>query len=238
MGQYGQVPGGMFGADENARPGYTGPRQGAETCSMAEFLLSDEMLVSISGDPVWADRAEDVAFNSLPASMTPDLKGLHYLTAPNQVQLDRKNKAPMIENDGDMFSYNPYQYRCCQHNAAHAWPYFAEHLWMATANDGLAAVLYSPSKVKAKVAGGAEVEITETTEYPFNGKITFTIAPTVRRFGSRSPFAYPRGRPAHGSRSTARTCRPRAQHRPAGLSPTRPGEMATGSCSRFQWPFR
>ena len=115
--------------------------------------------------------------------MTPDLKGLHYLTAPNQVQLDRKNKAPMIQNDGDMFSYNPYQYRCCQHNAAHAWPYFAEHLWMATANEGLAAVLYSPSKVKAKVAGGTKVEITESTEYPFNGKVTFTIAtggPQVR----------------------------------------------------------
>ena len=39
---------------------------------------------------MWADRAEEVAFNSLPASMTPDLKGLHYLTAPNMIQLDRE----------------------------------------------------------------------------------------------------------------------------------------------------
>ena len=29
---YGQVPGGMFGADENARIGYIDPRQGTETC--------------------------------------------------------------------------------------------------------------------------------------------------------------------------------------------------------------
>ena len=96
MREYGQAPGGMFGADENARPGYNGPRQAAETCSMVEFMHSDEMLAGITGDPVWLDRAEDVAFNSLPAAMTPDLKGLHYLTAPNQVQLDRANKAPMI----------------------------------------------------------------------------------------------------------------------------------------------
>jgi DUF1680 family protein len=176
MDEYGQVPGGMFGADENARPGYAGPRQGAETCSMAEFMLSDEMLLKISGDPVWADRAEEVAFNSLPASMTPDLKGLHYLTAPNQVQLDRKNKAPMIENEGDMFSYNPYQYRCCQHNVAHAWPYFAEHLWMAAPDGGLALTLYAPSKVKAKVGAGSEIEITEDTEYPFDGRISLSLA--------------------------------------------------------------
>jgi hypothetical protein len=182
MRQYGQVPGGMFGADENARPGYTGPRQAAETCSMVEFMHSGEMLAAITGDPVWLDRAEDVAFNSLPASMTPDLKGLHYLTAPNQVQLDRTNKAPMIQNDGDQFSYNPYQYRCCQHNSGFGWPYYAESLWMATPDEGLAAALYAPSKVTAKVAGDAEVRIAEETAYPFSGdvRLSFTAANPVR----------------------------------------------------------
>ena len=99
-------------------------------------------------------------------------QGLHYLTAPNQVQLDRKSKAPMLDNDGDMFSYNPYQYRCCQHNVAHAWPYYAEHLWMATADNGLAAVLYAASSVEAKVADGATVKMVETTGYPFDDTIT------------------------------------------------------------------
>jgi len=176
MDEYGQMPGGMFAADENARAGHVGPRQAAETCTMAEFMLSGELLVAITGDPKWADRAEDVAFNSLPASMTPDLKGLHYLTAPNQVQLDRRNKSPMIENGGDMFSYNPYQYRCCQHNVAHAWPYYAEHLWMATNGNGLAAVLYSASTVEAKVGGGRTVKITEKTDYPFGDTVIMTLA--------------------------------------------------------------
>ena len=182
MRQYGQVPGGMFGADENARPGYAGPRQAAETCSMVEFMHSDEMLARITGDPVWLDRAEDVAFNSLPAAMTPDLKGLHYLTAPNQVQLDRSSKAPMVQNDGDMFSYNPYQYRCCQYNVAFGWPYYAESLWMATPEGGLAAALYAPSRVTAKVAGGTTVQIAEETGYPFTGdvRLSFAVASPVR----------------------------------------------------------
>ena len=74
---FGQVPGGMFGADENARPGFNGPRQAVETCGMVEEMLSDEILMAVSGDTAWADRCENVAFNSYPASMTADLKALH-----------------------------------------------------------------------------------------------------------------------------------------------------------------
>ena len=35
---YGQVPGGMFGADEDARKGFTDPRQAVETCGMVEQM--------------------------------------------------------------------------------------------------------------------------------------------------------------------------------------------------------
>jgi hypothetical protein len=139
------------------------------------MMFSHEMLVGITGDRAWADRAEEIAFNSFPASMTPDLMGLHYITSPNQVQLDCAGKAPMIQNSGDMFSYNPYGYRCCQHNAAFGWPYFSDHLWMATRDNGLAAVMYAPSQVKAKVADGAEVTLTETTNYPFDESITIAL---------------------------------------------------------------
>jgi len=175
MRLYGQVPGGGFASDENARPGYTGPRQGTETCTWVEFMFSHEMLASITGDAKWADRAEEIAFNSLPPSMTPDLKGLHYLTAPNQVRLDRANKAPLIDNNGDMFSYDPYGYRCCQHNTAMGWPYYAERQWMGTSSNGLAAVFYSTNTVKANVAGGEEVTIEETTGYPFQPSVRFAL---------------------------------------------------------------
>jgi hypothetical protein len=181
---YGQVPGGMYGGDENCRPGFNGPRQATETCGFVEMMFSAELLVSITGDVIWADRAEDVAFNSFPAAMTADLKGLHYLTAPNQIQLDRQNKSPMIQNQGDMFSYNPYQYRCCQHNSAFGWPYYAEHLWMATRNNGLAKLFYAPSEVKAKIAGGHEIQISETTGYPFDEHVNL-------KFSTANPVRFP-----------------------------------------------
>ena len=94
MDTFGQFPGGGFAADENYRDGYVDPHQGFETCSWVEFLHSFEMLTKISGNPLWADRCEEIAFNSLPASMTPDEKGLHYLTCANVVQLDKFSKRP------------------------------------------------------------------------------------------------------------------------------------------------
>ncbi len=172
---YGQVPGGMFGGDENCREGFTGPRQAVETCGMVEMMLSQEILLTISGDPKWADRCEDVAFNSLPAAFTPDLKALHYLTAPNMILCDRHSKSPGLQNGGPMLLFDPHRHRCCQHNTGHGWPYYAEHLWLATPGNGLAAVLFAPCKVTAKVGDGTQVTITEATRYPFADQIEFTI---------------------------------------------------------------
>jgi len=175
-GTYGQVPGGMFGADENARPGRTDPRQAVETCGMVEMMLSCETLTWITGDPLWADRCEDVAFNSLPAALSADLKALRYLTAPNMAVSDRKDKSPGVQNGGPMFHMNPHDHRCCQHNWGHAWPYYAQHLWFATPDDGLAAVLYSASRVSATVSGAETVTIEERTRYPFGEQVTFTVS--------------------------------------------------------------
>jgi len=176
MGIYGQVPGGMFGADENARPGFIGPRQAAETCAMVEMMLSHEMLLAITGEAKWADRCEEVTFNSFPASMTPDLKALHYLTAPNLILCDRHNKSPGFQNRGPMLLFDPHLHRCCQHNSGHGWPFYAERLWMATPDNGLAAVLYAPCQVTAKVGDGTEVTMVEKTHYPFDENIHLTIA--------------------------------------------------------------
>ena len=177
MGTYGQFSGGGFASDENARKGYTDPRQGFETCSMVESMHSFEMLTRITGEATWADRTEQMAFNNLPASSTPDYKALHYLTGANMVQLDKGNKAPGIENSGTMLSYSPLAvYRCCQHNVAQGWPYFAEEMWLATSDGGLCASLYAESEVTAKVADGRDVKVVETTRYPFGDKVELTLS--------------------------------------------------------------
>ena len=125
---FGQVPGGMFGADENARMGYIDPRQGTETCGFVEQMASDEILLRLTGDPFWAEHCENVAFNSYPASMMPDLKSLRYITSPNHTISDSRNHHPGIDNRGPFLAMNPFSSRCCQHNHGQGWPYYIEHL--------------------------------------------------------------------------------------------------------------
>lgn len=173
---FGQVPGGMFGADENARLGYIDPRQGVETCGMVEQMASDEIMLGITGDIFWADHCEEVAFNTYPAAVMPDFRALRYITAPNHVVSDSKNHHPSIDNSGPFLSMNPFSSRCCQHNHAQGWPYYAEHLVMATADGGLAAVLYAASTTKARVADGTEVILEQETRYPFEEEVRFRLS--------------------------------------------------------------
>ena len=175
--KYGQVPGGMFGADENARKGYADPRQAVETCGMVEQMSSDEILSGITGDPMWADNCEDVAFNTYPAAVMPDFKGLRYLTAPNMVVSDSKNHSPGIQNAGPFLTMNPFSSRCCQHNHSQGWPYYEEHLWMATPDNGIAAMMYNSSEVNVKVGNrvGHTVILKQTTHYPFDENIRIEV---------------------------------------------------------------
>lgn len=173
---YGQVPGGMYGADENARAGYADPRQGAETCAVVEQMASDEILMGITGDPAWADHCEDVAFNTLPAALTADMRALRYITSPNMAVSDGKNHAPSIDNSlRGMLSMSPFSSRCCQHNHGMGWPYFAEHLVMATTDNGLATMLYAANETSALVADGKRVSLVVDTNYPFEEEVRLTL---------------------------------------------------------------
>jgi hypothetical protein len=187
MGVYGQFPGGGFAGDENCRLGYTDPRQGFETCGIVEFMGSHELLNRLTGDPVWADRCEQLAFNMLPAALDPWGKGVHYITSANSIDLSNTPKTHGQFND--TFALQAYmpgvdQYRCCPHNYGQGWPYFTEELWLATPDDGLCAAMYAPCSVTAQVGGGTQVTVTEDTGYPFTDAVTLTVSPSA-------PTAFP-----------------------------------------------
>ncbi len=172
---FGQVPGGMFGADENARIGFFDPRQGTETCGFAEQMASDEIMLLITGDPTWAENCEDVAFNSYPAALMPDYKALRYITSPNHTVSDSKNHHPSIDNRGPFLEMNPFSSRCCQHNHGFAWPYYVQYLVLATPDNGAAVALYNDCEARIEVADGHQITLREQTRYPFEEQIRFTV---------------------------------------------------------------
>ncbi|MFB6938057.1 beta-L-arabinofuranosidase domain-containing protein [Streptomyces chartreusis] len=179
MAEYGRFPGGGMAGDENYRPGFADPRQGFETCGIVEFMASHELLTRITGDPVWADRCEDLAFNMLPASLDPRGTSIHYITSANSIDLDNRTKTQGQFQNGfamQAFQAGVDQYRCCPHNYGMGWPYFTEELWLGTPDGGLAAALYAPNTVRTQVAGGTTVTVTETTDYPFGDTVTLTVS--------------------------------------------------------------
>jgi hypothetical protein len=169
---HGQV-GGRFSGDEHLSG--RRPTQGTETCAVVEYMFSLETLVEILGDVALADRLEQLAYNAYPGACTADCWARQYDQQANQVLVSVAPRHWSTNGDGSNVYGLETHYGCCTANMHQAWPKFVSHMWMATHNQGLAAVAYGPSRVTAKVADGVEVTIVETTDYPFDGVIRFEL---------------------------------------------------------------
>lgn len=164
---------GVFTGDECLAG--TRPTQGTELCAVVELAYSLEMLVSVFGDPAYADQLERVIFNALPATFSPDMWSHQYDQQANQVLCTSEQRIWNTNGpDSNLFGVEP-NYGCCTANLSQGWPKFAAHLWMATTESpGLAAVAYAPSTVAAEVQGGP-VTATLTTDYPFRPDLHFAV---------------------------------------------------------------
>ena len=168
------TPQGMYGADEALHG--ANPTQGSELCSAVELMFSLESMLSITGDPAFADHLERIAFNALPAQITDDFMAKQYFQQANQVAVTRHVRNFNCNYDGTDIVFGTLTgYPCCFSNMHQGWPKFTQNLWYATPDAGLAALIYSPSEVTAKVSDGRLIKITEDTAYPMDDKITFTI---------------------------------------------------------------
>ena len=174
---WGQLPRGMFAADERFRYGENDPRQAFEPCAMVELQKNFMELIRISGDTKYADRTEDIMLNHFTASFTPDYKQMHYLTAVNSPILSDYRYAPTYNgtksHDRSYFVMTPNN-RCCGHNTGMGWTWYAMNLWQKTADGGLAAVLYTSGHVKT-ILNGREVELETITNYPFSGDVSVRV---------------------------------------------------------------
>ena len=151
--------------------------QGVETCTVAEQMLSDETAAAILEDPRLADELERTAYNAMPGAMSKDLKLYQYYTPTNHVTAVRGGQG-FNQDYGDGELPGPVSgYPCCCYNLHMGWPMFVQHAWMATADGGLAAVVYGPTAVHATLPKAGAVGLTEQTDYPFDGAVHLTVSP-------------------------------------------------------------
>jgi uncharacterized protein len=150
-----------------------------ETCDIADHTWSWGYQLMATGDGIWADRIERACFNAAPGAIKKDWKALQYMSCPNQFLATLNSDHHLKGLGGFKMAYQPNpgkRVACCGGNVHRIFPNYAIRMWMQAANGGLAAVLYGPSKIKANVGAGNEpVEIEQTTSYPFEEQIHFTI---------------------------------------------------------------
>jgi len=166
--------GGRFSGDEHLSG--KSPDRGSELCSVVEYMFSLEELYEILGDNRLADRLELLTFNSLPGTTTPDMWAHQYDQQSNQVLVSAAKRDWTTNGDySNIYGLMP-DFACCLANMHQGWPKFVESMWMATNDNGLALVTYGPSVVKAKVANGRDVTVSEETDYPFKGSVKLTLS--------------------------------------------------------------
>lgn len=169
------LPTGLWGGDELLRFGK--PTVGSELCTAVEMMYSLEKMLEITGDVEWADYLERVAYNVLPTQVTDDYSARQYYQQFNQVSVTREfREFSTPHEDTDLLFGVLTGYPCCTSNLHQGWPKLVQNLWYATADNGVAALVYAPSEVTLKVADGIDVRVKEYTDYPFNGQINFDVS--------------------------------------------------------------
>lgn len=152
------------------------PIQGSELCSVVEAMYSYEVLLATGGTPVWGDFIEKLAFNALPATISPDMWAHQYDQMTNQVQCTPFSKEHNIFGtngpESHLFGLEP-NFGCCTANFNQGWPKFALSTFMET-EKGIVSTILAPSAVTTNI-GGTTVEIALDTEFPFRDTLSYTI---------------------------------------------------------------
>jgi len=152
---------------------------GYEYCSIHELLDSYSHLLQKTGDPQWGDRIEWLLFNAGQGARHPQESAIAYLKTDNSYSMTgplHPNDPIDPRNPQTRYKYSPAHQDvavCCVPNAGRIYPYYIKSMWLRTPK-GLLCALYGASELNTEV-NGANVHITEQTNYPFDLSIAFSI---------------------------------------------------------------
>ena len=151
------------------------PTQGTELCAVVELMDSMEQLYAYTGNRVWAERLERVAFNALPAALTEDMWAHQYVQMVNQIDCTPfPGKSYFRTNNSEAHRYGlePH-FGCCTANFGQGWPKLALSAFLR-APDGVLGALPLPSRLCTEWKG-TPVRITLTTDYPFRNHMHYRV---------------------------------------------------------------
>ncbi len=133
----------------------------AETCASVAMIFWAQRMLNLDLDGRYADVMELALFNGALAGLSRE--GTHYFY---------ENK---LESDGSHQRWPWHPCPCCTMNVSRLVASVAGYFY-SVGPDSIAVNLYG-GNVAALVMGGRKVTITETSEYPWSGKIMVVVDP-------------------------------------------------------------
>jgi uncharacterized protein len=146
-----------------------------EYCAMKEVQATLLSALQKSGDPFFADRAEEIWFNAAQGARLADGRALTYLTPDNRLRCDGIATDGVTAQPRNKFSpTNADVAVCCNPNATNVAALFVRNMWMRRGKNQLVAMLYGPCELETGV-GGTRLHIRQDTHYPFENTVRFVI---------------------------------------------------------------
>lgn len=171
------LPCGVASSEEhNAGVGST---RNIETCNVATSIWTYLSMFKIEGNYTYGDRIERIFFNAAPVTVSRDFQIMCYYQSPNRIEKiipleEPSNPGPGSYIYGPLGGTNVY---CCVGNLNRIIPNYIMHMWMKTFDNGLAAILYGPSKLETIMGNEVPMIISCETNYPFEENITMKVEP-------------------------------------------------------------
>jgi DUF1680 family protein len=139
-----------------------------ETCAALASMLWNYRLFLLSGEAKYLDVFERTLYNGFLSGVSVEGNLFFY---PNPLESDGKHKF----NHGHATRSPWFGTSCCPTNIARFLPSLPGYVYASKGND-IFANLFIAGTGTIKTAS-QQVQITQQTDYPWNGKVTFTLQP-------------------------------------------------------------
>jgi DUF1680 family protein len=139
-----------------------------ETCAALALMNWNHRMFLLTGEAKYMDVLERTAFNGFLSGVSVSGDRFFY---PNPLIYDGQKK-----NNHDHAGRAPwFGCACCPPNLMRTLASLTGYFY-AVRDDSLYVNFYAASEGEAKIAG-TKVKITQTTDYPWNGRVTLSVAP-------------------------------------------------------------
>ncbi len=178
LDEYHMLPYGVASGEEFASG--IGAFRKTETCDVAAMLLATSWMYRIEGNGRWGDRMERAFFNAGAGPVARDFKTMCYYQSPNRLRSDSLPIEQPVCPGPPNTRFTPLgcsNVLCCVGALNRVLPAFIMHMWAGTRDNGLAATLYGPCVVSARVGQDVGIRISSLTDYPFGETVRMKVDP-------------------------------------------------------------